>query len=89
VKTTSPTAPAKTPLLLGDFAEAMHAKYVAKDGHKAGKRRILIIPALLLTIGIGLGSAARAGLSPPCSWPSASAWAPPPEQVCPRPGPRW
>jgi hypothetical protein len=69
VKTTSPTAPAKTPLLLGDFAEAMHAKYVAKDGHKAGKRRILIIPALLLTIGIGLGSAARAGLSPP--WATA------------------
>lgn len=42
----------------------MHAKYVAKDGHKAGKRMILIVPALFLAIGIGLGSAARAGLSP-------------------------
>ncbi|TMR30881.1 M48 family metalloprotease [Actinomadura geliboluensis] len=46
----------------------MHAKYVAKDGHKASKRRILIVPILLLTVGIGLGAAARAGLSP--TWAS-------------------
>ncbi|MGI5206208.1 M48 family metalloprotease [Spirillospora sp. CA-108201] len=46
----------------------MHAKYVAKDGHKASKRRILIVPALLLAVGIGLGAAARAGLSP--AWAS-------------------
>jgi Zn-dependent protease with chaperone function len=68
VKTTSPTAPAKASPLLGDFAEAMHARYVAKDGHKASKRRILIVPALLLAVGIGLGAAARAGLSP--TWAS-------------------
>lgn len=66
--TTSPTAPAETPSL-GDFAAAMHAKYVAKDGHKATKRMILIVPALLLAVGIGLGAAARAGLPP--AWASA------------------
>ncbi|MEU8346642.1 M48 family metalloprotease [Spirillospora sp. NPDC048832] len=70
MKTTSLTAPAKTSPLLGDFAEAMHAKYVAKDGHKASKRRILIIPALLLTVGTGLGAAARAGLPP--TWATAA-----------------
>ncbi|NEA27620.1 hypothetical protein [Actinomadura bangladeshensis] len=64
MKTTSPTAPAQTPPLQGDFAEAMHAKYVAKDGLAADKRKVLIIPALLLAAGTGLGAAARTGLPP-------------------------
>ncbi|MGI5204712.1 hypothetical protein ACQEU6_24410 [Spirillospora sp. CA-108201] len=42
----------------------MHAKYVVKDGHAASRRRILIVPALLLASGTGLGIAARALLSP-------------------------
>lgn len=64
MKTTSPTSKAPALPQRRDFGEAMHAKYVAKDGHKASKRRILIVPALFLTVGIGLGSAARAALSP-------------------------
>lgn len=42
----------------------MHANYVAKDAHKVGKHKILIVPLMLLTIGAGLGAAARVGLSP-------------------------
>ncbi|MFG1858478.1 M48 family metalloprotease [Actinomadura geliboluensis] len=42
----------------------MHELYVAKDAHKAGKRRILIVPVAHLAIGIGVGTAARAALSP-------------------------
>lgn len=64
MKTTSPTATAEAPPQRRDFATAMHDLYVAKDAHKAGKLRILIVPVLHLAIGIGLGAAARAALSP-------------------------
>ena len=70
MKTTSPTAPAKTPPQQRDFAEAMHALYVVKDGHAAAKHRALIIPAVLLVFGGGIGSAARMLLPPAWAVPA-------------------
>lgn len=61
--TTTPTAPAPaTPPASQprDFAAAMHARFVAKDGLTAEKRKVLLIPVLLLAISAGLGTAARA-----------------------------
>ncbi|MEU4827744.1 hypothetical protein AB0H37_38270 [Actinomadura sp. NPDC023710] len=65
--TTSAAAPVQTSPGQRSFAEAMHAmhaKYVAKNGYKAGKHKAWLIPALHLAGGAVLGGACRMLLSP-------------------------
>jgi hypothetical protein len=62
-QTSASVGPAAKPGLR-DFAETMHARFVAKNGHVAAQRQALVIPAVLLVVGAGVGGAARALLSP-------------------------